>query len=128
MKVDLKKHSPLGVYIEHCKKGELAYQRSPDGAPIFFPRAVAPTTGAELEWSLSKGRGTVYATTAVHATKDQPPYNVSLIDLDEGFRMMSRVDGIAALEVCVGMRVKVTFTEGDDKQPPYPIFKPLEAA
>ena len=39
---DLKKQSPLGVYIEHCKQGELAYQVAGDGKPVFFPRLFAP--------------------------------------------------------------------------------------
>ncbi len=33
-------------------------------------------------------------------------YNVSLIELDEGVRMMSRVDGTPPAEVRIGMRVR----------------------
>lgn len=122
---NLKEKSPLGVYIEHCRKGELAYQVTENGAPVFYPRVVAPGTGsAKLEWRVSKGLGTVYATTAVF-TKDQPPHNVALIDLDEGFRMMSRVEDIDPVQVKIGMRVKVRMHPGDEKQPPYPVFTPL---
>lgn len=60
-----------------------------------------------MEWSESSGRGTVYATTAVYR-RDEAPYNVALIDLDEGFRMMSRVEGIPAENVEVGMRVNLS--------------------
>src|SRR3979490_2313001 len=75
----LMKQSPLGVYVEHCKKGELAYQVcTDDNTPVFFPRAVAPKSGStNLEWRVSKGLGTVYSTTVVHAAKDQPPHNVA---------------------------------------------------
>ena len=120
--------SPLGVYIEHCKKGELAYQVAGDGKPVFFPRAVAPGTGGKLEWRVSKGLGTVHATTVVHGAKDQKPWNVALIDLDEGFRMMSRVEDIDPMKVKIGMRVKVRMTKGDEKQPPYPVFTAVEAS
>ena len=125
----LKEQSPLGVYIEHCKQGELAYQVCTDhNTPIFFPRVVAPKTGStNLEWRVSKGLGTVYSTTVVF-TKDQPPHNVALIDVDEGFRMMSRVEGIDPMQVKIGMRVKVKIHPGDDKQPPYPVFTPAEGA
>ena len=41
------------------------------------------------------GRGVVYATTAVYR-RDGEPYNVALVDLEEGFRMMSRVEGVPA--------------------------------
>lgn len=129
MDVSLTERSPLGVYLEHCKKGELAYQVcTDDGRAIFFPRAVAPDTGsANLEWRVSKGLGTVYSTTAVHY-KGEAPLNVALIDLDEGFRMMSRVEGIDAMQVKIGMRVKVKMHPGDEKQPPYPVFTPAEGS
>ncbi len=124
----LKEQSPLGIYIEHCKKGQLAYQVcAEDNTPVFFPRAVAPKTGStNLEWRVSKGLGTVYSTTVVYAAKDQPPHNVALIDVDEGFRLMSRVEDIDPMQVKIGMRVKVRIHPGDDKQPPYPVFTPAE--
>ena len=115
--------SPLGIYLEHCKKGELAYQVTDDGKPVFFPRAVAPVTGRQSRVARSKGLGTVYSTTVVY-DKDEPPLNVALIDLDEGFRMMSRVEDIDPLQVKIGMRVKVRMHPGDEKQPPYPVFTP----
>ena len=126
---DLKQQSPLGNYIEYCKKGQLAYQVcTDDGTPVFYPRAVAPGTASpNLEWRVSKGLATVYATTVVYA-RDQPPHNVVLVDVDEGFRMMSRVEDIDPLQVKIGMRLKVRIHPGDEKQPPYPVFVPLETA
>lgn len=122
---DLMKQSPYGVFLDHCKKGELAYQvNADDGKAFFYPRVVAPVTGSEkIEWRVSKGLGTVYATTVVY-TKDQPPHNVALIDVDEGFRMMSRVEEVDPLGVKIGMRVKVKMHPGDEKQPTYPVFTP----
>jgi uncharacterized OB-fold protein len=123
---DLMKQSPYGTFLEHCKKGELAYQFSTDdGKAVFYPRVAAPGSGStRLEWRVSKGLGTVYSTTVVYY-KDDKPLNVALIDLDEGFRMMSRVEDIDALDVKIGMRVKVRIHPGDEKQPPYPVFAPL---
>jgi len=122
---DLMKQSPYGVFLEHCKKGELAYQVGDDGKAFYYPRAVAPGTGSDkVEWRVSKGLGTVYTTTVVY-TKDQPPHNVALIDIDEGFRMMSRVEDIDPLQVKIGMRVKVKMHPGDEKQPTYPVFTPV---
>ncbi|HXD51608.1 MAG TPA: OB-fold domain-containing protein [Burkholderiales bacterium] len=125
----LKEQSPLGVFIEHCKKGELAYQVcTDDNTPVFFQRAVAPKSGStNLEWRVAKGTGTVHATTVVY-TKDKPPHNVALIDLDEGFRLMSRVEDIDPMQVKIGMRVKVRIDPGDDKQPPYPVFVAAEGS
>src|SRR4029453_3547025 len=128
---DLKKKSPLGIYIDHCRKGELAYQVTRDGKPVFYPRLVAPgaatAESGDLEWRVSKGLGPVHATTGVHA-KDKAPWNVALIDVDEGFRMMSRVEDIDPMQVKIGMRVKVRMTAGDEKQPPYPVFTAVEGS
>ena len=71
--------SPLATYIEHLKKKELAYQFSPSTKQVvFYPRVIAPKTGAtDLEWRVSAGVGTVHATTVTHPEKGDP-YNVCL--------------------------------------------------
>ena len=121
----LMEKSPLGVFQQHLAKGQLAYQVClDDNQPFFYPRVVAPASGsANLEWRVSKGLGTVYTTTVVHY-KGEPPLNVAMIDLDEGFRMMSRVDDIDPMQVKIGMRVKFRVYPGNDKQAPYPVFTP----
>ena len=118
--------SPLAVYREHGAKGELAYQVcTDDDRVVFFPRAVAPGTASpNLEWRVSKGLGTVYATTTLFP-RNQDPYDVSMIDLDEGFRMMSRVEPIDPMAVAIGMRVRVRMIPGTDEQPAYPVFDPV---
>ena len=121
----LMEKSPLGTYLEHLKKNELAYQVSEDGKAVFYPRAVAPVTGGKLDWRVSKGLGTVYSTTVMYF-KGEQPLNVALIDMDEGFRLMSRVEDIDAVDVKIGMRVKFRVHAGDEKQPPYPVFTPAE--
>jgi uncharacterized OB-fold protein len=97
--------SPAEVFAEHCARGELAYQVDGEGRPVFYPRL------GELEWRVSAGRGTVYATTTVRR-RGEEPHDVSLVDLDEGFRMMSRVVGVAPEDVRIGMRVAVRFDDG----------------
>jgi uncharacterized OB-fold protein len=120
--------SPLATYISHLEKGELAYQFSPEAnRAVFFPRVICPFTGSDkLEWRVSKGRGTVYATTIVHPAEGAP-FNVALIDCDEGFRLMSRVEDIAASDVKIGMRVKFHTHHQGGEEPPIPVFTP-EAA
>jgi uncharacterized protein len=56
-------------------------------------------------------RGVVYATTVVHR-RDEEPYNVCLVDLEEGGRVMGRVDGVAPEDVQIGQRVQAR--TGDD--------------
>lgn len=119
--------SPLATYIAHLKRGELGYQYSPSTKQVvFYPRVVAPATGAsDLEWRVSAGLGTVHATTVVHPQQGSP-YNVCLVDMDEGFRLMSRVEDIAPTAVKIGMRVKFRVHTPEGEEDPYPVFTPME--
>jgi uncharacterized OB-fold protein len=56
-------------------------------------------------------RGVVYATTVLHRP-DEEPYNVCLVDLEDGARAMGRVDAGAPEDVKIGMRVQAR--TGDD--------------
>lgn len=126
--VDIDTLPPLAAYQEYCKRGLLAYQYCPDdGAVVFYPRTVSPLSGStNLEWRISAGLGTVYATTSVHGRdRAQAPHNVAMIDIDEGFRMMSRVEDIPAQEVKIGMRVRMRMHR-DEKDQVYPVFTPVE--
>lgn len=116
--------APLEVYLAHLARGELAFQRTRDGTPVFFPRLAAPRSGeTDLQWHVSAGLGTVYSMTTVHP-KGEPAYNISLIDMDEGFRLMSRVEGVDAASVRIGMRVRVRITQDGDGTP-LPVFDAL---
>jgi uncharacterized OB-fold protein len=112
---------PAGVYRRCLESGWLGFQRCAGcEAAVFYPRVICPFCGgADLTWQTSSGRGVVYATTAVYR-REGDPYNVVLVDLEEGFRMMSRVEGVPAEKVEVGARVKLRVDrEGDD---PVPVF------
>ena len=99
--------SPAHHFARSCRTGVLAYQWDPAAErAVFYPRALPG-----LEWRESAGLGTVYATTVVRR-RGEEPHNVALIDVDEGFRMMSRVAGMEPEDVRIGMRVRVAF-EGD---------------
>src|SRR3954452_21259777 len=99
--------APADHFAEHCARGELAYQVDAAGRPVFHPRA------GPYEWRVSAGLGTVHATTTVHR-RGEDEHDVSLIDLDEGFRMMSTWRGGGV----VGMRVRVAFEDA------LPVFEP----
>lgn len=121
------KKSPLGIYNEHLQRGELAYQFSPEaGQAVFYPRVICPYTGSEnLEWRVSKGLGTVHATTVVHPAQGEP-YNVCLIDVDEGFRLMSRVEDMDPMAVKIGLRVRFRAHHPGGDEAPIPVFTALE--
>jgi len=121
---DLAKASPNAIYMDYCQKDQLAFQRSPSGKAIFYPRVLEPITGAELSWEISRGLGTVYSTTVIYS-RDEQPYNVALIDIDEGYRMMSRVEGVDPEHIRIGMRVQVQMMTFDDGKK-YPVFFPVK--
>ncbi len=110
--------APATTYRRHLEKGKLGYQRCGGcSAAVFYPRVLCPVCGSgALEWLESAGRGTVYATTAVHS-RNRDPRNVVLVDLDEGFRMMSRVEGVPAEEVEIGTRVRFEVRQGEGDEP-----------
>ena len=60
--------SPLAIYQQHLDQGELAYQWSPEAnRAVFYPRVICPHSGSNrLEWRVSAGLGTVYATTVTY--------------------------------------------------------------
>ncbi len=114
--------SPFATYQDHLERGDLAYQVTADGIPVFFPRVTAPGTGeSDLSWRVSRGCGSVYSTTIVRR-RDEPPRNVSLIELDEGFRLMSQVVDINPADVVIGMRVHLRVQDVDGQ--PLPLFVP----
>ena len=120
--------SPLASYLAYLERDQLAYQYSPTcDRPVFYPRLLCPYTGSDLlEWRVSAGLGTVYSTTVVHPPQGAP-YNVALIDCDEGFRLMSRVEGVAPEDVRIGMRVRFRTHRPGGEEPPMPVFYPVEA-
>ena len=121
------KESPLALYQAHLETGELAYQWSPEAKrAVFYPRVICPYSGSgRLEWRVSAGLGTVYATTVTYP-REGVPYNVALIDCDKGFRLMSRVEGVAPEAVRIGLRVRFRVHRPGGGEPPYPVFVPLE--
>src|SRR5207248_3677563 len=98
---------------------------------VFYPRLVCPYSGStSLEWRVASGLGTVYATTVTHPAQGEP-YNVALIDCDEGFRLMSRVEDIDPMAVAIGLRVRFRVhkppnSKGGGEEPAYPVFVPAE--
>ena len=115
---------PQAAYQQFLKEGRFMLQHSPStGRYVFFPRVAVPWSGeTDLEWVPARGTGTVYAST-VSRTRGGD-FNVVIVELDEGPRMMSRVEGV--LEVKIGSRVSARIADIDDE--PQVVFDLIEAA
>ncbi len=69
-----------------------------------------------MKWVEVSGRGVVYSTSVVRRKPDRGgDYNISLIDLEEGPRIMSRVMDVEPDEVTIGMAVSAHVGLIDDK-------------
>ena len=107
---------PEAQFRAYLAQGRFMIQRvKSTGAHVFYPRVAAPGTGeTDLEWVEASGEGTVYATTVVRNRPEKSgDYNVALIDLAEGPRMMSRIVEIEPTAVEIGMKVRAHVGELD---------------
>ncbi len=109
---------PEQEYFAELAQGRFMLQRSRGSGRFYFhPRVAEPVTGArDLEWVEASGHGTIYAVTVVRSKPPQPSYNVVLVDLEEGPRVMSRVEGIAPEAVRIGIAVRARIGTQDDKR------------
>ena len=95
---------------------------------VYFPRELCPHCGALAPALVAPaGSGTVAAVTTLHRKPELGGnYHVCLVDLDEGVRLMSRVEGLAPAAVMIGLRVqaRVQLTAGKGLV----VFDPLAPA
>lgn len=96
--------------------------------PYFYPRAHCPRCwSTDTEWIEASGVGTVYTFTVVRQNdlppfRDRLPYVVAIVELEEGVRMTTNVEGCAPEDVRCGMRVRVAFREEEGVS--LPVFHP----
>jgi len=115
---------PEQDFVRFLTAGKFMILRSREsGRYIFHPRVAEPLTGStDLEWVPASGNGIVYSTSVMRERPPKESYNLSLIDLEEGPRMMSRVEGINPEDVTIGMQVKARIIQEDGR--PLLIFNP----
>jgi uncharacterized protein len=98
-------------------------------APFWFPRGVCPRClGQTITWEESHGRGVLYAF-SVHRrpgpgrSREDGPYAVALVDLDENIRLMSNIIGCDEEGLTVGMTLQVSWFSLPDGRA-LPFFTP----
>ena len=66
-----------------------------------------------LRWQVSAGRGSLYSWTVVYRPVtpafEVVPYAPAIVDLDEGFQLVTCLVGLAPEDITVGMAVQVVF-------------------
>jgi uncharacterized OB-fold protein len=121
---DMSEIRPEQQYEEFLAEGRFMLLRShATGRCFWFPRVAEPGTGCtDLEWVEASGKGVVYSTTVIRQKPPTPNYNLALIDLAEGARMMSRVEGVPPEEVRIGMQVRAKIVREGER--PLLVFEP----
>lgn len=109
-------------FWEGCKQGKLLLQYCDACEQYqFYPRLYCTRCGVpNLRWAEASGRGVVYSYTIIRQNKspefrDDVPYNVAIIQLEEGPRMLSNVIDIAPGDLRVDLPVIVVFDPVSDE-------------
>lgn len=117
-------------FWEACARGELRLQRCGSCGRLRYPAAIVcpECLSAEAEWQAVSGRGKVFSFVVFHrayhpAWEGRVPYNVALIELDEGPILLSNVVGVDNARLAVGLDVRIAF-ERLDEALSIPVFAP----
>ena len=100
---------PEQQFKNYLTEGKFMIQKSKSLNEFFFhPRVAFPGTGErDLEWVEASGNGIVYSTSCNRRLPEKGgDFNISLITLQEGPRMMAKIEGVAPDQVVIGQKVK----------------------
>jgi uncharacterized protein len=103
-------------FWEGCTEGKLRMQQCGECGHIRYPinHCCPKCLSYKFEWKELSGRGEVFSYVVFHqlynkAFEKDIPYNVALVQLEEGPRMYSNVVGVDNDAVKVGDKLQVTF-------------------
>jgi uncharacterized OB-fold protein len=106
-------------YWQAAKRGELTYQKCTNcGFVGLRPFIVcAKCLGRSSERLISSGQGALYSWTVVWRPPDPAfsvPYAPAVVEMDDGFFMISAVVGCEPEDLVAGMRLSVEFHDASD--------------
>lgn len=109
-------------YWEGCRRGELLLPHCQSCDKTFFPpRQLCPgCLTPDVTWRKASGKGTVYSCSVVHRNqgrgfRDEGPYVVAYVTLEEGVQMMTNVVADDPYDVKVGASVELFFEEATEE-------------
>ena len=119
-------------YWEAAQRGELRMQRCVPCGHVRFPPALlcARCLSEQCEWVKLSGRGTVFSWIVVHQSQHPAfnadvPYNVTIVELEEGPRLHTALVECRNDQIHIGMPVEVVFDKVNDDVT-LPKFRPAE--
>jgi hypothetical protein len=123
-------HSETEHYWSSAKRHELQIQRCRAcGQHYFYPRDFCPSCFSfDIEWTRASGRATLYSFTICHRPapgfEADVPYNIALVELEEGIRMMTTIVGCPQEDLEIGMPVQAVFDDVTSEVT-LPKFRPI---
>ena len=81
-----------------------------------------------MEWIESTGLGTLYSYTVVHRPQQpafETPYTVAIVEVEEGFFMLTNLVDCDEADIHIGMRLEVTFRKMSEEIT-LPYFRPRD--
>jgi uncharacterized protein len=120
-------------FWDGCREGRLLIRHCDAcGEDHFYPRPFCPRCWSDrVEWKPASGRGSLYTYSVVHVN-DLPPFNervpyvAAIVELEEGPRVMTNIEGVEHGDLRVGMPVVVDFKAISDDVS-IAIFRPAGA-
>jgi uncharacterized OB-fold protein len=107
-------------YWKALRQGELLFQRCQNCHQAQLPPRGRCTNclSNELRWEESSGHAHVVSWVVYHypfhkGYADRIPYNVAVVELDEGPRLITNIVGIENDDIRMGMRLELTIEEED---------------
>jgi uncharacterized OB-fold protein len=105
-------------FYRFCKLHELRFQRCQEcGTWRHGPREMcARCNSFKWEWAKSSGKGKIFSFTTVHQAMlpefaDHLPYNIVVVEMEEGVRILSWPVDLAADELRLDLPVEVVFDD-----------------
>lgn len=108
-------------YYRYTRQRELRMQRCMACGKVRYPfAALCPACHAEAtEWARMSGRGAIASFAICHQAfhpwfQSRLPYNVALVDLEEGPRVPTNIVDIRNEDIRIGMPVEAVFEDVTD--------------
>ena len=116
-------------FWDGCKHGQFLLRHcNACGHDFHYPRPFCPRCwDDDVSWREASGRGTLYTYSIVHVNDLPPfgervPYVAAIVELKEGPRVMTNIEGVPFDELRIGMPVVVGYKPISDAVT-IPIFR-----
>ena len=116
-------------FWDACQKHELLLQKCGDcGQFRFPPSGLCPKCmSANYHWTKASGKARVFTWQITHSPfypAWDPPYNVAIVELEEGPRMHTHIVGCKNEDIHIDMPVELIFEKVEEQDWYLPKFKP----